>query len=188
MGFNFGKQSSKQESSQGLMPGERSYFSGLTPGYFRQFDTRAKQAMGDPGGLEYMNVVDRLLPTGRYGLPVGATEGVHQLGRDLFAQTSGARAARGFRSPDNLEAALGDAIRMASGQLIPLSTQFAMQRAQMAPALRSAAFGYGSAPLETLRNLLASSGASKGTSSGFGFGFTLPGGKDAASLPAALGF
>lgn len=159
---------SSSESSQGLLPGQRGYFSGLAPDEFSYARKRARQAEADPGGLQYQGVVNQLLPIGKYGLPTGATEGVYQLGRDLFTQASGSRASRGFRSPENLEAVLGDAVRMASGTLIPQSTQVALQRAQMAPALRQAAFGYASNPMQMINSLL--SGSAQSASESFGFG------------------
>lgn len=172
LGYNQGSQQS--ESSQGLMPTQRAWFSRRAPGLFGAFTDLANTGMGDPAGLQYEDTVNRMIPIGRYGLPTSATEGTYQVGRDLFSQASASRAGRGFRSPDNLEAVLGDAVRMASGTLIPLSTQFALQRAQIAPALRSAAFGYGRSPIDVLQNLLAGSGAS--SSSGSGFGFNAAGG------------
>ena len=168
-GAGYNQSRSSQSSSQGLLPEQRQYFSGLAPSEFGFVQGLSRQARKDPGGLQYQNVVDQLLPIGRYGLPTGATEGVYQLGRDLFTGASGARAQRGFNQPENLEGVLGDAVRMASGQLIPQSTQVALQRAQMAPALRQAAFGYGMTPMQTLQQLLAGSGASQGAASSFGF-------------------
>ena len=170
----YGQSNSESEQSQGLTPAYRNWFSAQAPGEFGRLQGFADQARQDPGGLGYRSVVDQLLPIGRYGLPTGATEGVAQLGRDLYSQYSGSRANRGFRSPDNLEAVLGDALRMASPQLIPLSTQFAMQRAQMAPALQQSAFGYGAAPFDAIRNILASTGS--GTSSSNAFNFSASGG------------
>lgn len=168
--FNYGEQESASESSQGLLPGQRAHFSGLAPGEFGYARKRARQAEADPGGLQYQGVVNQLLPMGKYGLPASANEGVYQLGRDLFTQASGSRARRGFQSPENLEAVLGDAVRMASGALIPQSTQVALQRAQMMPALRQASFGYASNPMQMINSLLSGSGQSTGSSSGFGFG------------------
>ena len=177
---SYGQQRSDSHSTQGLMPMQRQQFSNMTPGEFGYVRKRAREAEADPGGLQYQGVVDKLLPMGPYGLPEGATKGVYQLGRDMFTQASGSRAQRGFRSPANLEAVLGDSLRMASGALIPQSTQVALQRAQMAPALRQAAFGYASSPMQILQSLLAGSGESTGSSSGFGF--SLAGGKQASGV------
>jgi len=95
MGFASGgyqSQESSQQQSSGLTPGVRDYFSNITPRHFGYARKRALDAEKDPGGLAYSSVVDQLLPIGKYGLPVGATEGVYQLGRDLFTQASGSRA------------------------------------------------------------------------------------------------
>jgi len=176
--MSYGQESHSQSS--GLNPDQRAWFSGQAPSLFRQSQGFSREAANDPGGLEYLNLIDNsLLPTGKYGLPQAATEGVYQLGRDLFANASASRAQRGFGQASNLEGVLGDAIRMASGQLIPISTQVALQRAQMAPALRQARFGYQMTPMQTLRDLL--SGSSVGQGSGFKF--------DASSLvqPIAAG-
>ena len=100
MGFISGaynQSKSQQEQSSGLTPGVRNYFSGLTPGYFKQAEQFSQQAAADPGGLQYQSTVDQLLPMGKYGLPASADQGVYQLGRDLFTQSSGSRAQRGFR-------------------------------------------------------------------------------------------
>lgn len=175
---SYNQQSGSSSSSQGLTPEYRQYFSAQTPSAYARANAAAQQAQADPGGLAYQNVVNQLLPIGRYGLPTGATEGTYQLGRDLFTQASGSRAKRGFTQPENLEAVLGDAVRMASGQLIPQSTQVALQRAQMAPALQQSALGYGTAPIQTLQQLLAGSGQTQQQNSGFGFSAAGAGGSD----------
>lgn len=167
--MSYGQQSSNSEQSSGLSPYYRNWFSTQTPDEYGYVRKRAREAERDPGGLQFMDTVNQLLPIGKYGLPTGATEGTYQLGRDLMTKYSGTRAMRGFNQPENLEGVLGDAVRMASGQLIPLSTQVAMQRAQMAPALREASFGYASSPMKVIQSLLSSSGQSKSSSSGFGF-------------------
>ncbi len=168
-GLGYNEHESEQQSSSGLFKPQRTYFSNISPKEFGYARGRALEAEQDPGGLQYQSVVDRLLPMGRYGLPAGSEAGVYQLGRDLFSRASGSRAQRGFTNPQNLEAVLGDSLRMASGQLIPQATQVALQRAQMAPALRQAAFGYGTAPLQFLQQLLSGSSEGTGSSSGFGF-------------------
>lgn len=173
MSFGMGKQSSKQSQSSGLDRPQRTLFSGWAPAEFGYARSRARAAEADPAGLAYRNVVDQMLPTGPYGLPYGATEGVYQLGRDLMSQYSGTRAQRGFNSPMNLEGVLGDAVRMAAPQLIPLSTNYALQRAQIAPALRQASFGYAQSPFEMLQSILSGSSSGKGSSSGWGFNFGL---------------
>ena len=167
--MSFGKQESEQRQSQGLNPGERVLFSNLAPHTFERFANRAKGAMNDPGGLDFMPTVDRLLPMGRYGMSQGADAGAMQFGRDLFTSASGNRAQRGFNTPYNLEGVTGDALRMASSQLIPQANAFAMQRAQMAPALRQAQFGYGAQPMQMLHGLLTGSSQGGGQSSGFNF-------------------
>ena len=188
MSFGMQGSESQQQQTRGLSPGDRSYFSGLAAPRFANFEKYAEESRQDPGGLQYQSVVDQLLPLGPYGLPTGATAGVQQLGRDVWSNASSSRAQRGFGNDTNLEAVLGDAVRMASGQLIPLSTQVALERAKMAPTLRQAAFNYGKSPIEIINALLASSGEGTGSSNSFGFGASLPGGGDAKSVPAALGF
>lgn len=168
--MSYSQQSGKAKNSQGLMPEQRSYFSGQAPRLFGEAEGFARQAASDPGGLGFLNIIDNsLLPTGKYGLPTAATEGVYQLGRDLFTQASGSRAQRGFNTSANLEGVLGDAVRMASGQLIPMSTQVALERAKMAPQLQQARFGYQMTPMQTLQQLLSGSGQGQSSSSGFGF-------------------
>lgn len=173
MGFgsaSYGQSSSQSEQSQGLNPAQRAWFSRQAPGEFGRLQEFAARGAQDPGGLYYGQTVDQMLPIGRYGLPTGATEGVSQLGRDLYGQYSGSRAARGFNAPENLEGVIGDALRMASPQLLPLSTQFALQRAQLAPALRQASFGYGVAPFEAIRNILSGSGSGSSSANAFNLG------------------
>lgn len=183
MSFGSGGQSSS--STRGLAPDEHAYFSDKSRNLFTDTEGFSREAANDSGGLQYMSTVDQLLPLGRYGLPTSATEGTYQLGRDLFTQASGSRAQRGFSTPNNIEAVVGDAVRMASGQLIPQSIQMALTRAQMAPALRQAAFGYRMTPMQTLSNLLASSGASQGSGSQSSFdGSSLIGPGIAAALAA----
>lgn len=167
--MSFGSQSASSQQSRGLLGPERAYFSGLTPRLFSDVERTAQAAQDDPGGLEFMPVVNQLLPVGEYGLPPGAVAGAKQLGRDVFGSASANRAMRGGYSPSNLEGVLGDAVRMASPQLIPISTQYALQRAQMAPALRRSAFGYAMTPMEVISNLLAGTGEGFSRSSGFGF-------------------
>lgn len=167
--MSFGKQSSEQRSSTGLNPGERVWFSNRAPGAYRDVENLSTEAYNDPGGLAYQGVVDQLLPMGRYGQSQGADQGIMQLGREAFTGASGNRAQRGFNTPHSLDGVIGDAMRMASSQLIPQSNAFAMQRAQMAPALRQAAFGYGMTPMQTMQQLLTGSSQSGGTSSGFQF-------------------
>ena len=121
-----------------------------------------------------MNTVNQLLPMGRFGMSQGADQGISQLGREMFTSASGNRAQRGFNTPYNLEAVLGDSMRMASGQLIPQANEFAMQRAQMAPQLRQAHFGFGSQPMQAMQQLLT--GSSQGGSESHGFGAKLDGG------------
>ncbi len=166
--MSFGKQDSESRSSQGLNPGERVAMSNQAPGIYNQYRQRADTAMGDPGGLEYQSTVDQLLPMGKYGMAQSADQGAYQLGKDLFTSASGNRAQRGFNTPYNLEGVLGDSMRMASSQLMPQANAFAMQRAQMAPALRQASFGYGSAPMQALQQLLAGSSQSGSESHSFG--------------------
>lgn len=162
----FGTQESDSESSQGLMGQERYHFSSMMPGLHAQARARADEAYADPAGLQFGSTVDQMLPMGEYGLPIAATEGVKQLGRNLFAQTSGSRAFQGRVTPYNLEGVVGDAVRMSSPTLLPLSTQFALQRAAIAPALRQASFNFGIAPYEMAQRALSGSGSS--TSSGSG--------------------
>jgi hypothetical protein len=165
MGFgSAGSSKSSSTSSQGLDRKQRGYFSGLTPQYFSRVDQAAQAGQQDPMGLRYQSAVDQALPVGRYGLPTGATEGAMQLGRDLFSQNSGARTLRGFNSPNSIDAVVGDAVRMASPTLIPLSTQFAMDRAKLLPELNQASFGYASAPLDSIKDLLAGSSNAKSNS------------------------
>lgn len=167
--MSFGKQESEQRTSTGVNPGERVWFSDRAPGAYNQFKYRAEEAMNDPGGLQFQGVVDQLMPMGRYGMSQGADQGISQLGRDIFTGASGNRAQRGFNTPYNLEAVLGDSMRMASSQLVPQANAFALSRAQMAPALRQAHFGYGSAPMQTLQQILSGSSQGGGNSSGFQF-------------------
>lgn len=165
--MSFGMQESGSQSNQGLMPEQRYYFGSMMPELFGQARTRADEAYADPGGLAFQPVVDQLLPIGPYGVPTSATEGVKQLGRDLFTGVSGSRAMRGWASPYNLEGVVGDSVRMASGQLVPLATQTAFTRAQMAPALRQAAFNFGVSPFEMVSRAVSGSGQSSSSGSGF---------------------
>lgn len=164
--MSFGHQSSGSESSQGLFGEQRMQFSQMLPGLYGQARQRADEAYADPGGLQYQGVVDTLLPTGRYGLPTAATEGVAQLGRDTFSRASAARFMRGGGSPYNLEGVLGDSMRMAAPTLLPLSSQFALAKAQMHPALRRAAFDFGIAPFEMANRAVSGSGSSTSSSEG----------------------
>lgn len=166
--MSFNRQSSNQKSRQGLDEPRAVMFSEMAPERFNQMERYSQEARNDPGGLQYRNTVDQLLPTGRYGMSQGADQGIMQLGRDMFSSASSNRAQRGFKSPHNLEAVLGDSMRMASSQLVPSANAWAMQKAQMAPALRQASFGYSSAPLNAIQNLLSGSGSGSGKSSGFG--------------------
>jgi hypothetical protein len=164
---SFGKQESQSQQSSGLNPGERVAFSNQAQGQFGNLQHAAERAAADPGGLAYRSTIDQLMPTGRYGMSAGADQGISQLGRDLFTQASANRAQRGFNTPYNLEAVLGDSMRMASGQLVPQANQWAMQRAQFAPALRQATFGYELAPMQAFQQLLT--GSSQGGSQANGF-------------------
>jgi hypothetical protein len=170
--MSFGKQQSEQRQSSGLNPGERVLFSNAAKGQFDRAQGLADEAYRDPGGLAYQGMVNQLLPMGRYGMAQSVDDGISQLGRDLFVGASGNRAQRGFNTPYNLEGVLGDSMRMASSQLVPQANQFAMQRAQFAPQLRQAAFGYGQIPFQNLSQLLT--GSSQGGASSSGFQFALP--------------
>lgn len=172
--MSYGQQGSESRESRGLMPAQREYFSGLAPGIFDEARGFSRAAALDPAGLEYLPAVERMLPTGRYGLPSNVDAGVFQLGRDLFSGASGARALRGFGTPASLEGVAGDALRMASGQLAPLMTQYALQRAAITPQLRQMAFGFQMTPSQILSNLLAATGQSQSDSSGFGFNLSGP--------------
>ena len=169
MSLGGGGSGSKSNQNSGVHGDERGWFNAISPDQFNSFDSVARQAKNDPGGLDYQGTVDKLLPMGRYGQSQGADNGIMQLGRDLFSSASSNRAQRGFNTPYNLEGVLGDSMRMASSQLIPQANQFAQSRAQMAPALRQASFGYGSAPMQVIQNLL--NGTSLGNSKSFGFNF-----------------
>ena len=174
--MSFGMNKSKQRSSQeqGVTRQTRGFLSDRIPTQYETFRTRANQAYADPGGLEFESTVNRLLPQGRYGQSLGADQGISQLGRDTFGFASGNRAQRGFNTPYNLEGVLGDAMRMASGQLVPEANAFALQRAQMMPALRQAQFGYGSSILDMISKLV-SGGTGKAASDSFGFQAAMPG-------------
>lgn len=167
--MSFGQQSSESVSRRGLLPEQQYWASSQVPGLFGNVQQASQQAQTDPGGLQFQGAVNQLLPVGPYGVPTGATQGVMQLGQDLWSNASGARAARGGTSPYNLEGVLGDAVRMASPTLIPLATQTAFQRAAMAPQLRQSAFGYAMTPMQVISNLLSGTGESTSSSSGFGF-------------------
>ena len=167
--MSFGKEDSDSRQSQGLNPGERVWFSDRMPNKFKEFEAFAKRNMNDVGGLQFQNIRDQILPMGRYGMSQGADEGISQLGRDMFTGASGSRAQRGFNTPYNLEAVLGDSMRMASSQLVPAANQFALQRGQMLPALRQAYFGYGSSPFDKWSNLLTGSSQGGASSNGFNF-------------------
>ena len=172
--MSFGSQSSdqQQQSQTGLLPEHRTYFSGLTPGLFSNVSQAARLGLEDPAGLDFTTQVDRLLPRGRYGVAPDAEMGVRQLGRDLFSQASAARALRGGYNPEHLESVLGDSIMAMSANIVPLQTQYAMARAQLAPQLRQAAFGFAVTPFQLASNILSQAVESAGTghSSGIGFG------------------
>ena len=167
MGFGGGSTGSSQNQSQGLLPHQRNYFSNLAPGEFTSLKTLSNFGQRDPGGLDFMESVDKVLPIGKYGLSTSATEGVSQLGRDLYSQYSGSRSGRGFNAPENLEGVIGDAVRAAAPQLIPLATNLAMERARLASQFRQSSFGYGSAPFKAIRDILGSTSEGSGGSSGF---------------------
>lgn len=170
MSGNYQQSQSGAEQSSGLMGADRGWFSNISPGRFRQFERFAREAGNDPGGLAYQSTVDKLLPMGKYGLPQGAEGGALQLGRDSFAGASGNRAQRGFNTPYNLEGVMGDAFRMMSGSLLPLTTQTALTRAGMAPQLRQTAFGYKTSPMQVLQNFVAGSSEGASRSAGYGGG------------------
>jgi hypothetical protein len=186
--MSFGGQASDSSSSRGLNWYERNHFSGLAPAEFGYLQSRARAAADDPGGLSYMNTVNALLPTGEFGLHPSSTMGVRQLGSESWNKASGSRAQRGFRAPTNLEAVLGDSMRMIAPQLIPLQTQYALGRAELAPKLRGLSMGYAATPMQIISSLLSGTGAS--TSSGMGFGLGLSGvdvGGMSASAASASG-
>lgn len=187
MGMGFGVQSGSSKSTQGLIPGAREYFSNRSLPLFGDVEKASADAANDPAGLDFLPALNQLIPLGKYGLPVGAEAGVAQLGRDLFGQASSSRALRGGMTPMDLEGVLGDAIRSASGQLIPLSTQTAMQRAQMLPAFRQASFGYKMTPMDMVNKLLSGSGES--SAKNFGFNAQISSGAGGSSKAvSALGF
>ena len=169
MSFGMQKSESDQRQDNGIVGSTRENINFAIPGEYQNIRRHADRAGHDPGGLEYQSIVDRLLPMGRYGQSAGADQGIAQWGRDLFSGASANRAQRGFNSPHSLEGVLGDSIRMAAPQLYQGANQFAMQRAQMMPALRQAAFGYHNTPMQVLQNLIAGSGTGSGESNSFGF-------------------
>jgi len=183
--MSFGKEDSDSRQSQGLNPGERVWFSDRMPNKFKEFEAFAKRNMNDVGGLQFQNIRDQILPMGRYGMSQGADEGISQLGRDMFTGASGSRAQRGFNTPYNLEAVLGDSMRMASSQLVPAANQFALQRGQMLPMLRQAYFGYGSSPFDKMSNLLT--GSSQGGSGSNKFNFDAKGEATDQAIATAIG-
>lgn len=181
--MSFGGQSSSSDSERGLSFYDRLYFSDKARGEYDHVKTRAREAEADPGGLAFMPTVNALLPVGKYGLHPNTTTGVDQLGRDMFSRASGSRAQRGFNTAYNLEGVTGDAVRMVAPTLIPLQTQYALARAQAAPALRAASFGYAKTPMDIISSLLA--GAGRSTSEGMGFGLGISGIGEVGALGAA---
>lgn len=174
--FSYGSQKSESQSNQGLPAHWRSYYLDKSIPEFDYLQGRTRGYAQDPGGLRWQGDVDRLLPTGKYGLHPNLEGSTLQLGRDLFSNASSSRAMRGFNTPPSLEAVTGDAIRMASPQLANLQTQYALARAQMAPELQKLSFGYEQTPMQILQNLISGSGASSSSGSGFGFSASLYGG------------
>jgi hypothetical protein len=166
--MSFGGQDSSGTSDRGLSLYDRLYFGDRAKEEFNYVKGHSDAAVRDPAGLAFMPTVDRLLPVGKYGLHPGTEMGVHQLGRDMFGRASGSRAQRGFNTAHNLEGVTGDAIRMSTGTLLPLQTQYALSRAQMAPQLRGLSMGYAKTPMDVISNLLASSGSSQNQSEGVG--------------------
>lgn len=163
----FGYQQSKSKQSSGLNKNQRTYFSNVAPSAYSTIEKQARMGMEDPGGLEFQPVVDQLLPMGQYGGAASADPGLRQWGRDMFTQAAGNRAQRGFNTPYNFEAVAGDAMRMAAPRITDIATNYALQRAQMAPTLRQSSFGYAQAPFENINNIL--SGSSSGKSDSWGF-------------------
>lgn len=191
--MSFGMQGghSSSESQQGLLPGQRNYFSGLAPTEYGNVKQASTESMADPAGTNFLPFIERLIPSGRYGLPASVDQGMYQLGQDMFSKASASRAARGFNTASNLEGVTGDAIRMVSGQMIPTLTNYALQRAAMAPQLRGAFMGYATTPMQIISNLLSGTGESSASSSNFGFGISAGsggGGSSGGSSPSALGW
>lgn len=167
--MSYGQQGSESQQSRGLMPEQRYYFSQQAPGAYKDLKQIGTTAGNDPAGLGFMSDVETLLPTGRYGLPASLDTSIYQLGRDMYGSASSARSLRGYNTPASYDAVVGDALRMASGQLASLATNYALQRASIAPQLRAASFGFYTSPYQYLSNLLAGTGEGSSTSSGFGF-------------------
>ena len=171
MGFGGGYSESSQESqaSKGLMSGDRANLSGQLSEMFpsiRQFGIQQAQ---DPLGLQYMDAVQRLMPTGPLGMSPAFSSGLNQIAKDLFGSASAARANRGGMAPSNLEGVVGDAIRMAAGQLAPWSTQMELARAGLAPQAAQSAMGFATTPFQLASNAVSGAGESAGSANAFGF-------------------
>lgn len=185
--MSYSQNSSSSSSSRGLGNEQRQYFSWQTPEEYNYIKGAARRAAADPGGLSYMPTVDKLLPVGKYGTAASGDAGIAQLGRDMFSKTSGARAQRGFTTAPNLESVIGDSLRMASPQLIPLAQQYALQRAAMAPQLQQMSMGYTLTPMQIISNLLAGTGESSASGFGFGAGWNDSGNAAAGGAATAMG-
>lgn len=167
--MSYGQQSSNSQSERGLPGIYRVHFLNESIPEFGYVQNLSHGAAADPSGSRFMTQVDRMLPVGKYGLHPNMDMAVGQIGRDMFSNASASRTLRGFNNANNLEAVTGDAVRMASPVLAPLVSQYALDRANMAPKLQQLSVGYGTTPMNILQNLIGGSGTSSSTSGGFGF-------------------
>jgi hypothetical protein len=167
-GYQQSKQDAESNAQSGISNTYKEPLSAAAYGQQQNMNKMANEFANSPFGYFQGQNVNKLIPQGRYGMPMSFDQFGDTMASDMFSRASAGGSMRGQNTPENTNNVVGSAVRGGYQFMTPYLMQNSQYMAELPDKLMSQRLGYLQSAQSSTSGLLGSQSAYRSEGDSFG--------------------